>query len=89
MSIDIQVVYATVKEQCVVPVQVSRGTTIGQAIQQSGILDIFPEINLKEQKVGVYGKLKTLEDFVQMGDRIEIYRPLLIDPKDARKSRGR
>lgn len=63
--------------------------TVLEAIQQSQILQKCPEINLEKQKVGVYGKLRKLEDLVFADDRVEIYRPLLIDPKEARRKKAR
>ncbi|WP_338763342.1 RnfH family protein [Massilia sp. METH4] len=68
---------------------VDAGTTIGQAIEQSGILQEAPEINLVTMPVGIYGKKKTLDTVLQPRDRIEIYRPLIADPKDARRRRAK
>ncbi|GGX89422.1 RnfH family protein [Massilia dura] len=68
---------------------VEAGTTIGQAIEMSGILQEAPEINLVTMPVGIYGKKKTLDTVLQPRDRIEIYRPLIADPKDARRRRAK
>jgi putative ubiquitin-RnfH superfamily antitoxin RatB of RatAB toxin-antitoxin module len=68
---------------------VEAGTTIGQAIELSGILQEAPEINLVTMPVGIYGKKKTLDTVLQPRDRIEIYRPLIADPKDARRRRAK
>jgi len=68
---------------------VAAGTTIGQAIEMSGILQEAPEINLVTMPVGIYGKKKTLDTVLQPRDRIEIYRPLIADPKDARRRRAK
>jgi putative ubiquitin-RnfH superfamily antitoxin RatB of RatAB toxin-antitoxin module len=68
---------------------VDAGTTIGQAIEMSGILQEAPEINLVTMPVGIYGKKKTLDTVLQPRDRIEIYRPLIADPKDARRRRAK
>jgi putative ubiquitin-RnfH superfamily antitoxin RatB of RatAB toxin-antitoxin module len=68
---------------------VDAGTTIGQAIELSGILQEAPEINLVTMPVGIYGKKKTLDTVLQPRDRIEIYRPLIADPKDARRRRAK
>jgi putative ubiquitin-RnfH superfamily antitoxin RatB of RatAB toxin-antitoxin module len=68
--------------------QVEPGTTIGQAIEQSGVLQEFPEINLVTQPVGIYAKKKTLETVLRERDRVEIYRPLVADPKDSRRRRA-
>jgi len=87
--ITIDIVYAAPVQQKSISLQITRGTTIGEAIQQSEMLALFPEIDLAKQAVGVFGKLKKLTDIVQPGDRIEIYRPLLIDPKEARRARAK
>ncbi|WP_229420796.1 RnfH family protein [Pseudoduganella albidiflava] len=68
---------------------VDAGTTIGQAIELSGILQEAPEINLVTMPVGIYGKKKTLDTVLQPRDRIEIYRALIADPKDARRRRAK
>lgn len=82
------VAYAKQEKQCVIPVQVSLRCTIEMAICASRILDLFPEIDLSKQKVGIFSRLKSLSDFVSEGDRIEIYRPLTMDPKEARRKRA-
>jgi putative ubiquitin-RnfH superfamily antitoxin RatB of RatAB toxin-antitoxin module len=69
--------------------EVEAGTTIGQAIELSGILQEAPEINLVTMPVGIYGKKKALDTVLQPRDRIEIYRPLIADPKDARRRRAK
>jgi uncharacterized protein len=67
---------------------VAPGTTIGQAIEQSGVLEAFPDINLSTAPVGIYAKKKTLETVLRERDRVEIYRPLVADPKDSRRRRA-
>jgi hypothetical protein len=84
----IEVAYALPDRQIIVPLEVEQGITISQAIERSGILDRFPEIDLTENKVGVFGKLGKLEDSLADGDRIEIYRKLVADPKQARRQRA-
>lgn len=71
-----------------VSVQVSPGCTIEAAILASGLLTHYPEIDLARQGVGVFSQRKKLTDVVNENDRIEIYRPLQIDPKDARRARA-
>lgn len=85
--IRVEVAYATPSKQDIIALQVEIGSTIGSVIQRSGILHIFPEIDLVQQKVGVFGKVRELTDLVGDGDRIEIYRALLIDPMEARRKR--
>jgi len=90
MAEDLQVAvsYATPREEFLHPLRVAPGTTIGQAIECSGVLARFPEINLVTQPVGIYGKKKTLDTVLREADRIEIYRPLVADPKDSRRKRA-
>lgn len=87
--ISIEVVYARPDKQLLLTVQVPLGATILQAIELSGVLTHFPEINLDKQKVGVFSKKRELSDVVHAGERIEIYRPLTIDPKDARRAKAK
>ncbi|MEQ8938261.1 MAG: RnfH family protein, partial [Gammaproteobacteria bacterium] len=62
---------------------------IREVIQQSGLLQQCPEIDLEHGKVGIYNELRELDDEVHTGDRVEIYRPLKADPKEARRKRAR
>lgn len=86
--ITVEVAYATPAEQRIVELQVSPGTTLRQAIELSGILEHFSEIDLGAAKVGIFGKLKKLDGTLRAGDRVEIYRPLIADPKEVRKQRA-
>jgi putative ubiquitin-RnfH superfamily antitoxin RatB of RatAB toxin-antitoxin module len=83
--ISIEIVYATAKEQYIMTANVPDDSSIADALITSGILQKFPEINLAHNKVGIFGQIKKLTDQVVQGDRI--YRPLLIDPKQARRLR--
>lgn len=85
---EVVVAYATPQCEFLQPMRVAPGTTIGQAIEGSGVLASFPEINLVTQPVGIYGKKKTLDTPVRERDRVEIYRPLVADPKDSRRKRA-
>lgn len=87
-SILIQICYARPDKQFLLEQSVAAGTTIQQAIQSSGIIQQIPEIDLGAWRVGIYGKLKTLDTVLREHDRIEIYRPLLADPKDSRRKRA-
>jgi putative ubiquitin-RnfH superfamily antitoxin RatB of RatAB toxin-antitoxin module len=87
-EVQVWVAYATPQEEFIHPMRVAPGTTIGQAIEGSGVLARFPEINLVTQPVGIYGKKKSLETVLRERDRVEIYRPLLADPKDSRRKRA-
>ncbi|CBL45887.1 Conserved hypothetical protein [gamma proteobacterium HdN1] len=87
---DIEVAYATPAQQWVIPVSVPVGTCVLDAIQQSGILQAAGIIGIESMAVGVFGKSVKDPKTAQLnkGDRIEIYRPLLIDPKTSRKRRA-
>jgi putative ubiquitin-RnfH superfamily antitoxin RatB of RatAB toxin-antitoxin module len=87
-ELQVYVVYATPKDEFIHPMRVAPGTTIGQAIEGSGVLSRFPEINLVTQPVGIYAKKKTLETVLRDRDRVEIYRPLVADPKESRRKRA-
>lgn len=87
--ITVEIAYAKPLEQVLLSIQVSPETNIKQALEQSTILERFPEINLdKENKVGIFGKVVALNQILRNGDRIEIYRPLIADPKEVRKQRA-
>ena len=83
--IAVQVAYASETEQCVLDLNVPEKTTVRIAIEQSGILQRFPEVNLMQNKVGIYSKLVKLEHELQQNDRVEIYRPLKYDPRQRRQ----
>jgi len=87
-GITVEVVYADVDKQMIIPVTLQSGSTIENAIDRSGILMHFPQIDLMRQKVGIFSQIKKLSDEVKDGDRVEIYRPLVINPKEARKKRA-
>ena len=87
-QIRIEVAYALPEEQVILVVDMKEGTTIEQAINASGILDKYSGIDLSKQKVGVFGKLKKMDQVLRAGDRIEIYRALIADPKEIRKQRA-
>lgn len=87
-ELQVYVAYATAQDEFVRPLRVAPGTTVGQAIEQSGVLASFPDINLVTQPVGIYAKKKTLDTVLRDRDRIEIYRPLVADPKDSRRKRA-
>ncbi len=86
-QIMVEVAYATADEQLIQALSVAPGTTLEQAIEQSGILQRFPEIDLKVNKVGIFAKLGKKTAEVKEGDRVEIYRPLIADPKEVRRKR--
>lgn len=75
-------------KQIIRAVNVDAGTTIGAAIVQSGIMMDFPELELEEAKVGIFGKAAAMTTELSDGDRVEIYRPLIADPKEVRRQRA-
>jgi hypothetical protein len=85
--LSIEVCYALPDGQTLIPVQLPEGATLKQAIDASGIATRHPEIDLSAQKTGVISKLKPLDTVLAQHDRVEIYRPLIIDPKAARQRR--
>jgi len=84
----IEVVYATPGRQVLYMLELEEGTTVGQAIAKSGVLNEFPEIDLRRNRIGIYGRLVTLGARLGDGDRVEILRPLVADPKEARRRRA-
>jgi putative ubiquitin-RnfH superfamily antitoxin RatB of RatAB toxin-antitoxin module len=86
--IQVEVAYAQAEQQWLFSLQVTEGSTIEAVILQSGILTLCPSIDLNRQKVGIFSKLRSLSDCVHEGDRIEIYRPLLLDPKEIRRKKA-
>jgi uncharacterized protein len=85
--LSIEVCYALAGEQTLIAVELPAGATLQQALEASGILQRYPRIDLVTQKVGVFGKLKPLDTVLADHDRVEIYRPLLVDPKLSRQRR--
>ncbi len=86
--LEVEVSYARPDEQTIVPLKIAPGTTLEQAVVQSGILDRFSEIDLAKNKLGIFGKVAKKDVALKPGDRVEIYRPLIADPKEARKKRA-
>ncbi|ROR32072.1 RnfH family protein [Inmirania thermothiophila] len=84
----VEVVYARADEQLVLELEVEPGTTAEEAVRRSGLLERFPEIDLARNKLGVYGKVVKPGHELAPGDRVEVYRPLIADPKEVRKRRA-
>lgn len=87
-NLHIEVAYALPKQQVLLQLDVPPGTTVEAAIQQSGVLEKFPEIDLAQNKVGIFSKVVALDTPLRDRDRIEIYRPLIADPKEIRRQRA-
>ena len=84
----IEVAYATPKKQLILSVPFQAGLTVESAIEASGILQRFSEINLATNAVGIFSKPCKLDTELRAGDRVEIYRPLIADPKEVRRQRA-
>ena len=87
-QIHVEVAYALPERQLILDFDADEGITVEQAILQSGILEEFPEIDIDTVKVGIFGKLAKRDAPLAAGDRVEIYRALIADPKEARKKRA-
>ena len=86
----IEVAYApSSKVQTIVELDLPEGSTLGDALAASGLLDRYPEIDLESHGVGIFGKVYPAERKLWPGDRVEIYRPLINDPREARRERAR
>lgn len=86
--ITVEVLYALPHEQTLLKVQLPQGSTLADAIKNSGILEKYPEIDLANNKLGIFGKLSKQDVVLREKDRVEIYRPLIADPKEVRKKRA-
>jgi len=87
-SIRVEVVYALPEKQEVVPLSLPAGSTLQQAMEASGLTVKFPEIDPANGKFGIYSKLSKPDTVLRERDRVEIYRPLIADPKEVRKQRA-
>ncbi|MGX9742989.1 RnfH family protein [Pseudocitrobacter corydidari] len=87
-KIVVEVAYALPQKQYLQRVTLEEGATVEQAILASGILTLRDDIDLAKNKVGIYSRPVKLQDVVQDGDRVEIYRPLIADPKELRRQRA-
>ncbi|WP_444997286.1 RnfH family protein [Aliikangiella sp. IMCC44359] len=86
--ITVELIYPLPTEQELITIKVKTGCQVKQAIVASGILDKYPDIDLAKNKVGIFSKVCKLNETLREGDRIEIYRPLIADPKEARKKKA-
>ena len=84
----VEVVYALPDAQEVVSVKLAEGSTLQQALEASGLLEKYPDIDLKKNKFGIFAKLSKVDTVLRDRDRVEIYRPLIADPKEVRKQRA-
>ena len=86
--ITVEVCYAQSANQALVNVKLPEGATLQQALEASGLLEKHPEIDLKKNKFGIFAKLSKLDAALRDKDRVEVYRPLIADPKEVRKQRA-
>lgn len=86
--IHVEVAYALPHMQALIPLTVPEGTTLEQAVKLSGVLEKFPDIDLANSKVGIWNKVSELTAVLREKDRVEIYRPLIADPKEVRRKRA-
>ncbi len=84
----VEVAYAKPEKQVIIPLEVDEPCTVEKAIALSKIKKQFPEIDLDKNKVGIFGKVARLTDTLREKDRVEIYRPLIADPKESRRARA-
>lgn len=86
--ITVEVAYALPDEQTLIELEVPADATVEAAIRRSGILERYPQIDLASDKVGIFGKMCKLDAELRHKDRIEIYRPLIADPKESRRQKA-
>lgn len=86
--IEIEVAYALPRQQVLVKESVAEGTSIAEALAHSSIHQMIPHINIVDGQVGLFGKVVKMTQVLKAGDRIEIYRPLVNDPKEARRRKA-
>mgnify|MGYP000224029711 FL=1 len=87
-TIVVEIVYALPDKQTLLAFDLPLGSTIEQGISHSGIASVHPELDLTDMKVGIFGKIASRDQVLREKDRIELYRPLLADPKEVRKQRA-
>ena len=87
-KIVVEVAYALPEKQYIQRVTLQQGATVEEAIRASGLLELRTDIDLSKNKVGIYSRPVKLADVLQDGDRVEIYRPLIADPKELRRQRA-
>lgn len=87
-NITLEVAYATPERQAIVKTTVAAGTSLIDAVRQSDILRLFPDLDIETADMGIWGKVKPKTTVPEDGQRIEIYRPLTADPKEARRKRA-
>jgi putative ubiquitin-RnfH superfamily antitoxin RatB of RatAB toxin-antitoxin module len=87
-DITVEVVLAMEDHQELLSLQIAGGSTVADAIEQSAVLDLFDGFELNPANVGIFGRKAAIDDILRDGDRVEIYRPLIADPKESRRQRA-
>ncbi|MGK2925302.1 MAG: RnfH family protein [Lysobacterales bacterium] len=87
-TISVEVAHATPDKQIVLRLEMAAGSTVAEAIEQSGIRSVFPGLVIAAGAVGIFSRKVPLDHMLRMGDRVEIYRPLIADPKEVRRERA-
>jgi len=87
-KIHVEVAYALPERQTILELEEEEGTTALEAARQSGVAEIFQGIDLENDKLGIFGKAVSPTQVLRAGDRVEVYRPLIADPKEVRKARA-
>ena len=87
-KVPVEVAYATPERQLIVRIEVPRGSTVAEAIEQSAIREQFPGLVVAPDRVGIFSRKVALDHVLRSGDRVEIYRPLIADPKESRRKRA-
>ena len=87
-SIDVEVVYALSERQDLVSIRLPAGATLQSAVEASGLLLKYPEIDMSSGRCGIYSRISKPDSVLRDHDRVEIYRPLIVDPKEARRRRA-
>jgi putative ubiquitin-RnfH superfamily antitoxin RatB of RatAB toxin-antitoxin module len=87
-ELKIEVAYATPEKQKILLILAPAGLTLSEAIERSGIREEFPDMVVDPERVGIFGRKAKMEQVLRDGDRVEIYRPLIADPKESRRRRA-
>ena len=87
-KLQVEVAYASPERQVIVRIDVPRGCTVGEAIERSALREQFPDMVVDPDRVGIFSRKVELDHVLRLGDRVEIYRPLIADPKESRRKRA-
>ena len=87
-NISVEVVFATLERQELVALEIAEGSTLADAIAASGLSEMFDDFEVVPTRVGIFSQKASLDQVLSNGDRVEIYRPLIADPKEARRQRA-